>query len=271
MLMFIYFWFVLVYGWMPFLIYGVAKRRRGEGGKWQLSVAAVWLAILFVLVGVLCLPLTVFGSSVAMTAWVPLLIWGVARWLRSKPKGKWMTAGGGVWGLLAVAFVIVVIAQTRSRIAQFSPVTFNPEVYPGEVAVVEFPYVGEGENTLTVFPEESPPYGWFVSAVGTNRMVIPAGAYDRATLSVDLNGATLRFTFDTSFSATPDEVFVFQGGFPLTASVDVRRGLDNRVTLGFNLLDAAGNEVAYRSRKNIGFEALAPDGTCFWRGDFEWG
>ena len=36
---------VLLYGWLPFLIYGVARRRRGEGGKWQLAVVGIWVAL----------------------------------------------------------------------------------------------------------------------------------------------------------------------------------------------------------------------------------
>jgi len=267
---------VLLYGWLPFLIYGVARRRRGEGGKWQLTVAGIWVALLgaFILWHFNQYPYQLVFYirsllySFLFSAWMPLLIWGIVR-RRHKKKGRaWMTAVGGVWCLLAVS----VIGYRVVEDARFGARVFNPRTYTGAVATVEFPYAREGNIRLTMFPIQPPPAVWFVNAVDTNRMVIPAGIYDHVELSVRLEGGKLEFRFDTPFTVAQDEVFTFSGWLPFVASVDVEKISQDWLNLDFSLIDSAGNRVRYRGEgKKIGFEALSPDGKQFWRGDFEWG
>jgi len=284
-LLFVGIFSVCAYGWLPFLIYGVARRRRGEGGKWQLAVAGVWVVWLaaFMLWSFLQMRLSPHIPSpfillllylllpFLLSAWIPLLIWGIARRRRKKKGGVWMTAVGGVWCLLLVSFMTYGIVKVSRINANFAWQRFDPGAYTGAVAAVEFPYTGEGNINLSVFPVESPPFAWSVHAVDTNRMVIPAGEYERATLRVQLKGGLFDFRFDTPFTVAQDEVFTFSGGFPLVASIDVEKQGDDRLSLEFSLIDSAGNEVMYRGRGEIGFEALSPDGVQVWRGDFEWG
>ena len=272
-------WIIAIYGWLPFLIRGVAKRRKGAGGGWQLAVAGGWMALLaagniwFIVAngngamkGALVAVL-VIGA----TAWVPLAIWGVARWRRKKSGGKPMTAVAGLWCLLAVSLISRAMVSFNNSLGNYH-FQFDPATYTGEVAVVEFPYTGEGNINLSVYPKEPPPYRVFASAVDTNRMTIPTGDYTTAILGVTLKNVHFDFTFDTPFSVTQDEVFVFQGGFPFTASVDVRGDGTGRLSLNFRMVDSAGNAVVvYRSRGKLGFEAVTSGGEVFWRGNLEYG
>ena len=261
--------------WLPFLIHGIAKQRKGENGKGFITTACIWLAFWGVMVtvgGASSGTLFVLFTQVAiflLTAWFPLLIWGAVLWLRKRTSGKWRTLVAGAWGLIAVSFMVY---QSRGD-PRWATQEFNPDTYTGAVATVEFPYTGEGNINLTVYPENGTPYRWHVPAVDTNRMVIPAGEYRSAYLSVQLEGGvSLGINFDSSFTVAQDEVFAFPGGFPLVASIDVYKRTGDELSLDFNLADSAGNRVTYRDReKKMGFEALSPDGEQFWRGDFEWG
>ena len=272
---------VLFYGWLPFLIYGVARRRRGEGGKRQLTVAGAWVALLGALIFwdfsqgsyQLSYILSLLDFFL-FSAWVPLLIWGIVRRRRKKKGGIWMTAVGGVWYLLAVSVIgYLLFAKIPLPSDQSVWQVFNPETHTGTVATVEFPYTGEGNINLKLFPvDPSSSIGYLVHAVDTNRMMIPAGEYRSAELSVQLEGVMLDFCFDTPFTVAQDEVFTFSGGFPFKALIHSEQMGQVRLNLYFSLTDSAGNRVRYRGEgKKIGFEALSPDGKPFWRGDFEWG
>ena len=273
---------VCAYGWLPFLIYGIAKRRRGEGGKWQLIVVGVWWALLvawftweIAVTSRDWMMDTALGLAVPLlaTAWLPLLIWGIARWCRKKARGKWMTAGSGAWGLLVVSVVGYLMVSATRDFARYAPEAFNPAAYTGEVATVEFPYDGEG--TLYMYPADGNPYRVNIPISGTNRVLIPAGDYDRAQMpvvvSAQKDGTSLTCAFQVPCSVAQGEAFVFKGGFPLTASVNAQKQRDGQVSLVFNLLDSAGNRMTLSDRKKIGFEAVTPEGKHVWRGDFEYG
>jgi len=263
------------YGWLPFLIDGVARWRRGEGGKWQLAVAGVWVALLGAFILWSFSPMSSpymrnLYLSFLLSAWIPLFIWGIARIRRKKKGGAWMTAVGGVWCLLAVSVIGYWSVKVFHVNARFSKV-FNPGTYTGALATVEFPYTGEGYIRLTMFPMPPPYSAWFVDVADTNRMVIPAGEYQGANLRVRLERRVFDFRFDTPFIVAQDEVFTFSGGFPFVASVDVKKMGDDRLSLYLILTDSAGNRVSYWSiRGKISFEALSPDGEQFLRGDFEY-
>jgi len=268
------------YGWLPFLIYGIAKRRKGEGGKWQLGVAGVWVCAC---VAFIIYRMTNFQEFnwymllgtlmfIAASAWLPLLMWGGARWWRKKTGGRWMTAGFGIWGVLVVSLVSYQVISINRTMARYASETFNPNTYTGEVAVVEFPYTGKVTVSATVYPKEGDTRGWHVSTMNTNRMVIPAGDYRMARAYVFLEGEGFSVSFD-EFTVAPDEVFVFPGGFPLVASISIGevKLADRQLGLDFKLVDAAGNKVnlSSSSGKKVGFEALTPDSReQFWRDDF---
>ncbi|MCL1921242.1 MAG: hypothetical protein FWG50_09235 [Kiritimatiellaeota bacterium] len=104
---------LFMYGWLPFLAYGLAKRCKGEGGKWQLGVAGAWgvliVACILMIMGGPSYRL--FGSgylasclemNIITSAWIPLLIWGCVRWSKKKAGGKRMTAIAGGWLLLLI-------------------------------------------------------------------------------------------------------------------------------------------------------------------------
>jgi hypothetical protein len=213
--------------------------------------------------------------------WIPLLLFGGVRWQRKKAGGPWITAAGGAWGLLAVAWVILTIVSVSKmsrHFERYAPQEFNPETYTGEVATVELPYTGNGN--LYLYPADSVSRHWMIVIQATNRVVIPAGDYERAWLSVGLSlseevtllGSHLSCDFDTPFSVEQDGEFVFSGGFPLVASVEAEKRIGDQISLDFKMVDSAGNAVTVSNQdRKIGFEALTSDGVPFWADDFEWG
>ena|GEM_PF-2418820 len=273
---------VIIYGWLPFLIRGVARRRKGAGGGWQLAVAGVWVALLatwFIWTiaessgrartGTWISVLAVIGATV----WVPLAIWGVARWRRKKSGGKPMAAVAGLWFLLVVSLITCQVASWRRDIARYATKTFDAGTYKGAVAEMEFPYTGDGNVNLFLFPQDKKPcYQWHVCAVGTNRMTIPAGDYDTARLDFALGNVQMSCVSDNPFSVAQGEVFVVPGGFPLTASIHAHKSGDDQIYLSAEVTDSAGNRMTVeKTIEKLGFEAVTPEGASFWRGDFEYG
>lgn len=216
------------------------------------------------------------GILACAFAWIPLMLWGTVRWWRKKAHGKWMVALGGAWGLLAAFVIGSLVMKGYDRYARYATHQFNPGTYTGEIATLEIPYTGSG--ILYLYPADEDSRKWMVDIQATNRVVIPAGDYANAWLSVSVategrsRNSYLSCHFDMPFSVAPDGEFVFSGGFPLVASVEAKKRSGNRISLDFKLVDSAGNKVrADNQDKKIGFEALTPGGERFWADDFEWG
>ena len=289
---------VALYGWLPFLLHGLAKRRKGEVGKGFLVTAYVWMSVLgawvlWALVEAATTSDTVAGgvgflmifAPLLLTGWVPLLIWGAIRWRRKNGHGKWMTLAGGVWALCVVSISVYAFMSLRNTFLNRGDYTiqpFLPEAHTGEVATVEFPYDYKGAGTLMLYPASGTPYAWTVPVQETNRVLVPSGEYrqvildtyfgegdDRVELTCDLHRDY------TTFTLPQDEATVYRGGFPLTASIKATSRSGNKISLDFALLDSGGNKITLSAQKSgrpkISFEALTFWGKHLWTGDFEYG
>lgn len=226
------------------------------------------------------LVLSVF--AVALLGWLVPLVSGVRRYRRDG-GGRVLLGIGAVWGLLAVSLVAFAVhaylVWTPVRPAERE--AFNPASHTGGVASLAFDYGCPGELEFRC----DGPGGtrWWTAAVSNGVAAVPAGRLTLVDLNLVVTGAQglaqgrLYGRFErggADLELAAGARVPLSGGFPLTASVAASRG-DGGLRLDYKLSDTAGNRFVWfpegEGRKPPAFEAVAPDGRCFWRDNFEYG
>ena len=219
-------------------------------------------------------------SGTVALGWLLPLIVGMCLWRRCGMAGRVLVGLGAVWGVVALVYVGWFIWMFSSNSAVHVK-TFDPVTYRGAVGTVVFAYDGEGD---VIFQHSEPDSAsdkktWWHAVVANGSAKFPAGRIEdilvhffvtnawcgTCMLSWDYTKENRRFTLD------PGERHEIAGGFPLTASISVEGGFeDGQCVVEFSMADTAGNHVVLdggdHNPLDIPFEAVAPDGTCFWRG-----
>jgi energy-coupling factor transporter transmembrane protein EcfT len=209
---------------------------------------------------------------------IPLLI-GIVKWSR-KTGGKGWFIASGVWGLCALTFVGFCIYSFMTLSRHSGIEAFDVTTYPGDKATVILPYSGSG--TLSIRQVDSNK-SWRVSFSNTNGVMVPAGLLKIWYLSYqskDQDGAVTG-GMNCSFASREDivvqagEVITLQGGAPFTAMLSVEQREEGKLNIGYSLTDVAGNRITLwggsEESGNPKFEAISPDGACFWSGELEYG
>jgi len=195
--------------------------------------------------------------------------------------------GGKVWLMVACvwacsAFFIVglgIYAAVRTH-SQYATEAFNEKTYSGDKAALILPFSGCGSLSFQNVEQKK---AFQVSFTKTNRVVVPAGLLKVRYLSYDFNNAMGEMTGGMSCSLASQENLVvkagdeltLQGGAPIIAAITAKRADDDTIKINYSLTDVAGNRITYwnLNSKNKGpkFEAIGPDGSCFWSEHLEYG
>lgn len=217
-----------------------------------------------------------------LLGWLVPLAFGVRR-LRRGRGGKVLTAIGGVWGVvvLGLALWTFKIYHDMQRRYNHEEAAFDPASHKGGVATLE---VGYGYPTeLEVRQIDGDKAVWWKTAASNGVAAVPAGrlALESVSVSVADGQGAKQGTLYVSLASTNETVTLaagerkrLAGGFPLTASIDAKKGSDG-LSLNFKMMDVAGNRMSWypagQDRRPPAFEAVAPDGSCIWRDNFEYG
>jgi hypothetical protein len=226
----------------------------------------VWIIILAVMVS-LC-----FG-------WLIPLIIGLVKW-RRKTGGKWWLVSSGVWGVLAAAWIGFCVYSAISLNRRYASETFNAETYTGERATLVLPYSGSG--TLSIRQVNT---GKSLRVVfsETNSVVVPAGTLtvwhlsyeEKDATGVVAGGMNCSLEAKENIVAQANDVITLPGGVPLTASITAKKQAEDKIQIDYALTDVAGNRISMWGRSsekgNPKFEAIGPDGACFWSSALEYG
>lgn len=211
--------------------------------------------------------------------WLIPLVVGLVKWSR-KTGGKGWLIGSGIWAACAVSFVVFCIYSAVTMSRRFATEEFDVEKYSGDKATVILPYSGSG--TLSIRQVENNK-AWRVPFSNTNGVTVPSGTLTVWHLSyqtkdkdgVITGGMNCSFASEEDIVATSGGVVTLQGGAPLTAVISAKQAEEGKLKIGYSLTDVAGNSVtlwsgAAKSGKPK-FEAIGPDGACFWSGELEYG
>jgi hypothetical protein len=226
----------------------------------------IWIIILAVMV-TLC-----FG-------WLIPLIIGIVKW-RRKTGGKWWLVSSGIWGGLAAAWIGFCVFSAISINRSYASETFNAEKYTGERATLVLPYTGSG--TLSI-RQVNTGKSLRVAFSETNSVVVPAGTLTVWHLSYEEKDATGVVTGGMNCSleskenivAQANDVITLRGGVPLTASITAKKKAEDKIQIDYVLTDVAGNRISMwggsSEKGSPKFEAVGPDGACFWSSALEYG
>jgi len=211
--------------------------------------------------------------------WVIPLVIGLVKMSRKAGGKPWLMLAC-VWAVCAIVIVgggIYVIARAQS---QYVTETFNEKTYSGDKAAILLPFSGSGSLSFRHVEQDK---SFEVSFSETNRVTVPAGLLKVRYLTYNFNNAMGEMTSGMSCLLTSEEDLVvkagdeltLQGGAPITAAVTAKRADGDKIKINYSLTDVAGNRISYWSlnSKNKGpkFEAIGPDGSCFWSEHLEYG
>ena len=226
-------------------------------------------------------------SGTVALGWLLPLIVGICLWRRGGMAGRMLVGIGTVWGVLALAFVGWFIWMCFSESSTWTWMkTFDLATYQGAVGTVAFAYDGNGEVLFHHAEPDAEPNKRIVwkTAITNGIATFPAGRITEMMACffvTDASGKTLgQFSW---FCTEKNEMLTLEpggrhevaGGFPLMASISVEEGVeDGQCVMQFSMADTAGNRVDFDggddSPLDVSFEAIASDGTCFWRGRLEY-
>jgi len=211
--------------------------------------------------------------------WLIPLIIGIVKW-RRKTGGKWWLVSSGIWGGLAAAWIGFCVFSAISINRRYATEAFNPETYTGERATLVLPYSGTG--TLSI-RQVSTGKSLRVDFSNTNSVVVPAGTLtvwhlsyqEKDAKGIVTGGMNCSFDAKENIVAQANDVITLQGGVPLTASITAKKQAEDKIQIDYALTDSAGNRISMwggsSEKGNPKFEAIGPDGACFWSSSLEYG
>jgi uncharacterized membrane protein len=230
---------------------------------------------MFMLIGLFVFVLFVGFSF----GWLIPLVIGLVKWSR-KTGGKGWLIGSGIWAVCALVIVGLFIFSVVSAQRRYASEPFNQDSYKGDRATLVLPYSGSGTLSLRQTDINK---AWQVTFSDTNSVVVPAGQLRIGYLSYDMKdkkgeisgGMSCSFASNEELVAKAEDTLTLQGGPPLTAAIKAKRADGDKIRINYSLTDVAGNSISYwhmdSKDKNPKFEAIGPDGSCFWSGQLEYG
>jgi hypothetical protein len=117
----------------------------------------------------------------------------------------------------------------------------------------------------------------------TNSVVVPAGTLTVWHLSYEekddkgaiTGGMNCSLESKENIVAQANGVVTLQGGVPLTASITAKKKAEDKIQIDYVLTDVAGNRISMwggsSEKGSPKFEAIGPDGACFWSSALEYG
>jgi len=233
------------------------------------------MEVFVVLIGIV-----IFAFLVGLSlGWLIPLVIGLVKMSR-KTGGKGWLIGSGVWAFCAFVLVGLGIYSFAKAQRQYATEDFNAETYSGDKAALILPYSGSGSLSFRNIDQNK---SFQVSFTETNRVAVPAGLLKVWYLSYNFNNKADEMTGGMSCSLASEENLVvkagdfitLQGGAPITAAITAKRAEGDKLRINYSLTDVAGNRISYwgmdSENKKPKFEAIGPDGSCFWSGQLEHG
>jgi hypothetical protein len=229
---------------------------------------------------VILIGIVIFAFLVGLSfGWVVPLVIGLVKMSRKSGGKGWLMAAC-VWAVCAFVVVGLGIYSFAKAQRQYAAEEFNQETYSGDKATLILPFSGSGSLSFRHVEQDK---SFEVSFTETNRVVVPAGLLKVWYLSYSFNNAAGEMIGGMSCSLASEEDLVvkagdeitLQGGAPITATIKAKRADGDKIKINYSLTDVAGNRISYWSlnSKNKGpkFEAIGPDGSCFWSEHLEYG
>lgn len=229
---------------------------------------------MFFLVG-----LFIFALFVGLCfGWLIPLVIGLVKVSR-KSGGKGWLIGSGIWAFCALVIVGLFVFSVVSAQRRIATEDFDVATYAGDRATLILPFSGSGSLTLRQVAENK---SWQVSFSNTNSVAVPAGVLKVWHLSYDFKdkagegarGMNCSFASNEDLEVKAGDVVTLPGGTPFTAAITAKRAGD-KLKIAYSLTDVAGNRITYwgvnSDSKKPKFEAIGPDGSCFWSEHLEYG
>jgi hypothetical protein len=211
--------------------------------------------------------------------WLIPLVIGLVKMSRKSGGKGWLMAAC-VWAVTAFVVVGVGIYSAVAAHRQYATEEFKAETYAGDLATLVLPYSGSGELSFSQVEQKK---SWQVSFVETNCVVVPTGVLRVGYLSYTFRNKANEMTggMGCSLASSLDMVvkagdeLTLHGGAPITAAVTAKRADGDKIKINYSLTDVAGNRITYwtlnSNNKGPKFEAIGPDGSCFWSDHLEYG
>ena len=206
-----------------------------------------------------------------MAGWIVPLLQGIRR--RRRGDGGRALIGVGVAWAVAVSCLAGGVCWKIHSDRQKLPKVFDAAVCRMPAGTVGFEHGGDGVVMFWQSDSHGDKPRYWRTFVVNGVATFPAG---HIKLEREAFQGLFRYWADDAGAA-----FTFEAGgrhevlgsCPLSASVKAAPCGDGQLSLGFSLVDTAGNRVvAYALHAQVpGFEAVSPDGVCFGRGRFEYG
>jgi len=229
---------------------------------------------------VILIGIVIFAFLVGLSfGWIiPLVISFVKMSRKTGGKGWLMVAC--VWAFSAFVLVGLGIYSFTNAQRRMATETFNEATYAGDRATLILPFSGSGSLTLRQVAENK---SWQVSFSNTNSVTVPAGVMRIWHLSYDIKnkegeisgGMNCAFASNEDIEAKAGDLLTLQGGAPFTATITAKRAVGDKIKINYSLTDVAGNRISYwgmdSDSKKPKFEAIGPDGSCFWSDHLEYG
>ena len=283
---------VALLGWLMLLTMGISRFRNNGGGRVLIGIGSGWGLLVLGWLGWGLLgasegesQMALGGSalaSIVLLGWLVPLVKGVRRRHRGN-GGRVLIGVGTAWGVLTLAGLGWGAYMIHSLSSRYEMKAFDVATHQGATGTVAFAYGENGEVKFIL--SEGRKNQYWKTAVTNGVAVLPTGEINVGDVSFSLTNATGDVLGELScspahgvsqFKLEPGGRHEITGGFPLTASVQAESRGDGRFSLDFSLLDTAGNQISWSGagsgrRDAPSFEAVSPDGTCFWRDRFEYG
>ncbi|MBI5777934.1 MAG: hypothetical protein HZA49_00565 [Planctomycetes bacterium] len=189
-------------------------------------------------------------------------------------RGKGWAISGLLMGLIPLlligGLIIYGFVMAASASRSYSAKPFDPSQYKGATGSIVLPY--KGESVLTLYGKGESIR--LTTADGTIKT--PVGDY--TVSSYEASGQDEKNTKWTASSYPRSSRVVVKDGTPahlaigppFMASVDVKSGPGNQVSMTFNLKDNAGNSFTiYNSEPS--FQVISQSGDTLWQGKFQFG
>ena len=205
-----------------------------------------------------------------MAGWIVPLLQGIRR--RRRGNGGRVLIGVGVAWVVAVSCLAGNAFRVIHLANQETPKVFDAAVCRMPVGTVGFEHGGDGVVCFLQSDSHGGKPRYWKTAIVSGVAVFPAGHIKLKESR--LLGLSTCWTSDadTAFSLEAGGRHEVPGSFPLSASVKAELCGDNQLSLGFHLLDTAGNRVVCfaLNASAPGFEAVSLDGVCIGEGLFEY-
>jgi hypothetical protein len=242
----------------PALIYSSLK----VSGSYFIIIAIVGIAALL---GLMLALVSVIIGIIALV---------MIRKSKGMLRGKGWAISGLIMGLLPLlllgALIVYGMFMVSSQAKYSAAKAFNPTEYKGETGTIILPY--KGESALTLRGEKE---SIRLSATdGT--LKAPTGDYHVSSYEAsgkderNVKWTASTYSYKTKISVRGGSSEELAIGPPFIASIDVKTGSGDQITLNFNLKDKEGNSYSI-SNSEPSFQVISQSGDVLWQGKFQFG